>query len=64
MPRDAYSEKESSLGLGSATLFKTNAILTSTMGLAVILALTRLWLHHLPPNERFVVCLDVGEKRS
>jgi len=39
MPRHAHSEKESSLGLGSATLFMTAVILTSTIALAVILLL-------------------------
>ncbi len=64
MPRDAYSEKESSLGLGNATLFITAAILTSTIGLAVILLSLVYGAITFHPTNVFAVCLEVAEKRS
>ena len=63
MPRNAYSEKESSLGLGNATVFMTAAILMSAIGLAVIRS--RWFMAQSPPTEqRFAVCLRVGDKPS
>ena len=61
-PRDAYSENETSLGLGNTTLLMTAAILTNVdHRVAVIL---RFMAQSPSTEQRFVVCLDVGDKRS
>jgi hypothetical protein len=50
--------------MGSATVFMTSAILTSTRGLAVILLSLVYGAITFQQTNVFAVCLDVGEKRS
>ena len=59
---DRPSRTYSSGGLGSATLFMTIGILMSTT--RPLSFCCHLDIASLPPNQRFVACLDVGEKRS